>query len=97
VIRSGDIHLADLNDEMRRRVLIVSTDRFHAASGRVLVAPEVPVEIDEVLFPWRVRIDDSVYAVDLLRSLPMERLLERSDRASVAAMTSVRRALLHIT
>jgi mRNA-degrading endonuclease toxin of MazEF toxin-antitoxin module len=97
VIRSGDIHLADLNDEVRRRVLIVSNDRFHAASGRALVAPEVPVEIDEVLFPWRVRIDDAVYAVDLLRSLPMERLLERSDRASVTAMASVRRALLHIT
>ncbi len=77
MIRSGDIHLADLNDEVRRRVLIVSNDRFHAMSGRVLVAPEVPVEIDEVLFPWRVRIDDAVYAVDLLRSLPMERLLER--------------------
>ncbi len=97
MIRSGDIHLADLNDEVRRRVLIVSDDRFHAMSGRVLVAPEVTVEIDEVLFPWRVRIDDAVFAVDLVRSLPMPRLLERTDRAPVAAMASVRRALLHIT
>lgn len=97
MIRSGDIHLADLNDEIRRRVLIVSNDRFHAMSGRVLVAPEVPVEAGEVLFPWRVRIDETVYAVDLLRSLPTTRVLERTDRAPVAAMASVRRALLHIT
>jgi mRNA-degrading endonuclease toxin of MazEF toxin-antitoxin module len=97
VIRSGDIHLADLNDEVRRRVLIVSNDRFHAVSGRVLVAPEVPVEVGEVLFPWRLRIDDAVYAVDLLRSLAAERLLERTDRAPVTAMASVRRALLHLT
>jgi mRNA-degrading endonuclease toxin of MazEF toxin-antitoxin module len=97
VIRCGDIHLADLNDEVRRPVLIVSNDRFNAVSGRVLVAPAVPVEIDEVLFPWRVRVDDSVYAVDLVRSLPTTRLLERIDRAPVAAMSSVRRALLHIT
>jgi hypothetical protein len=50
-----------------------------------------------VLFPWRVLIDETVYAVDLLRSLPTTRLLDQTDRASVAAMTSVRRALLHIT
>jgi mRNA-degrading endonuclease toxin of MazEF toxin-antitoxin module len=97
MIRSGDIHLADLNDDVRRRVLIVSNERFHAISGRVLVAPEVLVEADEVLFPWRVRIDDAVYAVDLVRSLPTARLLERTDRAPVAAMASVRRAFLHIT
>ena len=90
VIRSGDVHLADVNDEVRRRVLVVSNDQFNAVSGRALVAPEV-------LFPWRVRIDDAVYAVDLARSFANTRLLERIDRAPVATMASVRQALLHIT
>jgi mRNA-degrading endonuclease toxin of MazEF toxin-antitoxin module len=93
----GDIHLADLNEVRRRRVLVISNDRFHRASGRVLVAPEVFGDADEVSFPWRVQIEDGVYAVDLVRSLPMSRLLERLDRAPAAAMVAARRALLHIT
>ena len=90
VIRSGDVHLADVNDEVRRGVLVVSNDQFNAVSGGALVAPEV-------LFSWRVRIDDAVYAVDLARSFANTRLLERIDRAPVATMASVRQALLHIT
>lgn len=97
MICSGDIHLADVNDEVRRRVLVVSNDRFNTVSGRALVAPKVPVEVDEVLFPWRVRIGDAVYVVDLAQSFANTRLLERIDRAPVATMASVRRALLHIT
>ena len=40
---------------------------------------------------------DTVYAVDLIRSLAADRLLDRIDRAPVAAMAEVRRALLNIT
>ena len=40
---------------------------------------------------------DAVYAVDLIRSLAADRLLDRIDRAPVAAMAEVRRALLNIT
>ncbi len=97
MINAGDIHLANLHEEGRRRVLVISNDRFHHVSGRVLVAPEVHGEPDEVPFPWRVPVDDGVYAVDLVRSLPADRLLDRIDRASAAAMTVVRRALLNIT
>jgi mRNA-degrading endonuclease toxin of MazEF toxin-antitoxin module len=97
VIDAGDIHLADLNEEHRRRVLVISNDRFHRASGRVLVAPEIYGPPDEVPFPWRVQVDTAVYAVDLARSLPVDRLLDRTDRAPSAAMSAVRRALLNIT
>ena len=94
---AGDIHLADLNEERRRRVLVISNSRFQRVSGRVLVAPEIMGEPDEVPFPWRVQVDDAVYAVDLVRSLPVVRLLARTDRAPSTAMAAVRRALLNIT
>jgi mRNA-degrading endonuclease toxin of MazEF toxin-antitoxin module len=97
VIDAGDIHLADLNEERRRHVLVVSTGRFNHLSGRVLVAPEIIGDPDEVPFPWRVRVDDAVYAVDLLRSLRSDRLLDRTHRAPATAMDAVRRALLNIT
>ena len=97
MINAGDIFLADLNEDIRRRVLVVSNERFHQASGRALVAPEVFGTPDEVPFPWRVLVEDGVYAVDLTRSVPLDRLLERADRATAAAMTIVRRALLNIT
>ena len=97
MIHAGDIFLADLNEELRRRVLVISTERFHRASGRAIVAPEVVGEPDEVPFPWRVQVEDAVYAVDLVRTLPIDRLLDRTDRATAAAMSAVRGALLNIT
>jgi mRNA-degrading endonuclease toxin of MazEF toxin-antitoxin module len=96
-MHAGDIHLADLNEELRRRVLVISNERFHRASGRALVAPEITGQPDDVPFPWRVPVDDGVYAVDLTRSIPVGRLLDRTDRAPAAAMAAVRRALLNIT
>jgi mRNA-degrading endonuclease toxin of MazEF toxin-antitoxin module len=97
VIDAGDIHLADLHEERRRRVLVISNERFHRVSGRVLVAPEIPGPPDEVPFPWRIQVDDAVYAVDMVRGLPVDRLLDRTDRAPADAMALVRRALLNIT
>ena len=97
MIDAGDIHLADLHEERRRRVLVISNGRFHAASGRVLVAPEAVGDADEVPFPWRVQVDDAIFALDLVRSLPVERLLDRIDRAPAAAVAMVRRALRNIT
>jgi hypothetical protein len=44
-----------------------------------------------------VQVDDAVYAVDLLRSLPPDRLLDRTHRAPATAMAAVRRALLNLT
>lgn len=97
MIDAGDIHLADLHEERRRHVLVISSRRFHELSGRVLVAPELFSAPDEIAFPWRVQIGDATFAIDLVRSLPATRLLERTDRAPTVAMTLVRRALLNIT
>ncbi len=97
MIEAGDIHLADLHEGRRRHVLVISNRRFHTTSGRVIVAPELFGEPDEVPFPWRVQIDGMVFAVDLVRGLPAARLLRRTNRAPVAAMALVTRALLNIT
>ena len=97
MIDSGEIHLADVDEEGRRRVLVISNDRFHRVSSRARVAPEILGEPDEAPFPWRVQVDDAVYAVHLMRSLAADPLLDRLDRAPAAAMTEVRRAILNIT
>lgn len=97
MIDVGDIHRADLNEERRRSVLVVSDARFNRVAGRVLVAPAIAGPPEEVPYPWRIPVDGVVYAVDFLRSLPIERLLDRTDRAPVAAVVAARRALRHIT
>ena len=96
MIDAGDIHLADLNEEVRRRVLVVSNLRFNVAAGRVLIAAEIFGDIDEVALPWRVEIEGAVYAVDFVRSIAGDRLLDRVGRAPATAMARVRRAMLHI-
>lgn len=97
MIQPGDIHLADLNEERRRQVLVVSNASFHRLADRVLVAPQLLTEPDEVPFPWRVTVEGAVFAVDFLRSVPVARLLERTGRAPYEAMVAVRRALANIT
>ena len=97
MIEAGDIYLADLNEERRRPLLVVSNARFNRSADRVLVAPEISGEPVEAPFPWRVSVDDAVFAVDLLRSIPAGRLLERTDRAPFATMLIVRRAVLNMT
>ena len=97
MIQPGDIYLADLNEEVRRRVLVVSNARFTTSSGRALVIPEIVGPTEEVPFPWRIDVEDGVFAVDLLRSIPVERPLEQAGRASFAALVKIRRAIVHIT
>ncbi len=48
----------DLNEEVRRRVLVISNGRFNSLSGRVLVAPEILGAPDAVPFPWRIQIEE---------------------------------------
>jgi hypothetical protein len=62
----------------------------------VLVAPEILDGPDAVPLPWRVAIDNRTFAVDLLRSLPTDRIFERVDRAPGPAMAAVRRTVLNI-
>lgn len=97
MIQPGDIVLADLRDETRLRVLVVSDARFHRLAARAVVVPEVGAEADEVLPPWRIEIETSVFAVDLLRSIPTDRLLDVVGRAPPTQFDQVRRAIRHIT
>jgi mRNA-degrading endonuclease toxin of MazEF toxin-antitoxin module len=97
MIHAGDIHLADLRDERRWVVLVLSNDRFHRMSERVLVAPAIDVDDDEVLPPWNIRMDGEVFALDLLRSIPTARLLRQTGRASSVDLERARRALRLMT
>ncbi len=96
MIEAGDISLADVNQEQRLHVLVVSSSKFTRLSGRVIVAPTVPGEPDEVPFPWRIEAEGHVFAIDLLRSIPADRLLERVGRVSANVAASVQRVTRHI-
>lgn len=96
MIEAGDIHLADVGQEQRRHVLVVSNNRFHRLSGRAIVAPALPGEPDEVPFPWRIEAEGMVFAVDLLRSIPVERVLEPVGRVSPGVAAAVQRVTRHI-
>ena len=44
-------------------------------------------------YPWRVTDDDAVFAGDLLRAIPIERLLAPTGHVSHEAMLQIRRAI----
>lgn len=90
---AGDIYLADLNDEKRHSVLVLSNSRFHDLAGRAFVLPAAPPRP----FPWRIDTDDETFALDLLQSVSVDRLLERTGRASEAALGRARMAMRHIS
>ena len=90
---TGDIYLADVNDEVRRRVLVVSNSRFHDLAGRAYVLPTASPRP----FPWRIEHDDHVYAADLLQTISTDRLLELSGRASQRVIHQARAAIRHIS
>ena len=96
MIELGDLWVADLNDERRHDVLVVSNARFHRLSGRALVAPAVSAVADEVPFPWRLDVDGTFYGLDLARSLPLNRLLAQTGRAPEHAVAAIRRVLRNI-
>ncbi len=96
MIEAGDIHLADISQEHRLHVLVVSSGKFTRLSGRVIVAPAIPGEPDEVPFPWRIDAEGHVFAIDLLRSIPADRLLDRVGRVTPSVATSVQRVTRHI-
>jgi mRNA-degrading endonuclease toxin of MazEF toxin-antitoxin module len=96
MIESGDIHLADLHQQHRIPVLVMSAGKFTRLSGRAIVAPAVPGEPDNVPFPWRIEAEGHVFAIDLLRSIPTDRLLERVGRVTPAVAASVQRVSRHI-
>lgn len=76
---------------------MVSNSRFNRAAERVVVVPELVGPPDEVPFPWRIAVGDAILAVDLMRSMPTSRLLDRVDRVPHKSMQQIRRAVLQIT
>jgi mRNA-degrading endonuclease toxin of MazEF toxin-antitoxin module len=97
----GEIWLADLNEERRRRVLVLSNRRFNELSGRALVAPDLgdatSAAAATVTFPWRIEADGGIFAVDHLGSLPSSRLLERVGHAPSDAVHAAATALRLVT
>jgi mRNA-degrading endonuclease toxin of MazEF toxin-antitoxin module len=92
---AGEIYLADLNEELRRKVVVVSSERFAQASHRVMIVPEISGP-DPIGFPWRVASADAVFAVELLQSLDADRLLERVGRVTPKAMVQIRSVLRQV-
>lgn len=93
----GDIYLADLRGEQRRRVAVLSTEQFSRSTGRALVAPEMPPESEVGPNPWRTEYETTTFAIDFVRTVPVALLLERVDRLPRQAVESARRALRHVT
>ena len=71
----------------------MSNARFHRLSDRALVAPEEVAPPAEVAAPWSVEAAGAMFAIDLVRSVPLERLLEVVGGASVAEARRAQRAL----
>ena len=90
---AGDIYLADVNDEVRRQVLVISNSRFHDLARRAFVLPTASPRP----YPWRIEHDAEVYAADLLQTIPTDRLLERQGRAPQSIVRRARQAIRHIS
>ena len=90
---AGEIWLADVGDEQRRLVYVISDDRFQVLADRALVAPVLD-EMPSASRPWHVAVlGQRAIAVNLLATTPVERLLERIDTAGHETLRRVRHAV----
>ncbi len=88
----GEIWTADGGQESRNQVFVISDSRFHRLAERAVVAPVIVVPVD-ARRPWHVGVDgDRVAAVNLLATVPTDRLLERVAPADAEALSTARRA-----
>lgn len=91
----GEVWIADLGEEIRRRVLVLSDARLHQIANRAVVAPMSTKVPDSA--PWFVDAGDDEYAnVHLIRSIPVARLLERARVIDHRAMVEIRTVLTHL-
>jgi len=91
----GEVWIADLGEEIRRRVLVLSDARLHQIANRAVVAPMSTKVPDSA--PWFVDAGDDEYAnVHLIRSVPVARLLERARVIDHRAMVEIRSVLTHL-
>jgi mRNA-degrading endonuclease toxin of MazEF toxin-antitoxin module len=96
-IAAGDIWLADRGDETRRLVFVISDVHFHRLAERAVVAPVLD-SLPSSPRPWHVPVlVDRAIAVNLLATVPVDRLLERVDHAGSETLRRVRRAVQALT
>jgi mRNA-degrading endonuclease toxin of MazEF toxin-antitoxin module len=95
-VSAGEIWLADRGDETRRLVFIVSDERFHRLAERAVVAPVLD-SIPASPRPWHIPLGEQTVAVNLLATTPVDRLLERVERAGPETLRRVRHAVREIT
>ena len=89
---AGEIWRADRGDETRLLVCVLSDARFHRLADRAVVAPILD-RVPAVPRPWHIVLgDDRAIAVNLLGTVPTERLLERVDAVAGEQLVRVRRA-----
>jgi mRNA-degrading endonuclease toxin of MazEF toxin-antitoxin module len=93
---AGEIWLADRGDETRRLLFVISEERFHRLAERAVVAPVLD-DAPAAPRPWHIRLGDQAVAVNQLLTTPLDRLLERVDRAGFETVRQVRRAVREIT
>lgn len=94
MIEAGDVHLADVGTDTRRHVVVLTSAKFHRLTGRAIVAPLAPTVALDADDPFVVDAESETVHVAFLRSTPLERLLDRTDRLSNAALRNVHRAAL---
>ena len=86
---AGDIMLADLGEEERRQVLVLSSAKFHRLADRAIVAPVAAARP----FPWRITFGDDVFAVDLMTTISTDLLLEHAGRVPQEVTQRAQRAM----
>ena len=96
VADAGDIWLADVGRETRQLVVVVSRRRFHDLSGRALIVPQIDQPSATTGSPWTVSFDGVTFRADHIRSIAVNRLLERRDRLPADATQRLRSAIRNV-
>jgi mRNA-degrading endonuclease toxin of MazEF toxin-antitoxin module len=96
-VSPGEIWLTDRGDETRRLVFVISDGRFHRSGERAVVAPVLD-EVPAVPRPWHIELSRGrTVAVNQLGTMPLDRLLERTELADFETLRQARRAVRSIT
>ena len=95
-VRAGEVWLAGRGDETRRLVFVISDERFHRLAERAVIAPVVD-RAPSSPRPWHIPLGKRTIAVNQLATTPVDRLLERVERARFETLRKVRQFVREIT
>lgn len=79
IFEPGSVWVADLGDETRTSVMVLSQSRFNRIGTTVVVAPAVVGELARTPPTWIDGGSGTLYAVEHMVATPAERLLESLD------------------